>query len=171
MQAPENRYPYAASLQYNRAHFCGGSLVAPNIVITAAHCANTRMEITLGRYDLDSPFDYDYEVMNVVDTIIHPRYDKDIVENDLALLILERDSVHPYIKINDDENVPSDGEELVVMGWGDIDPTEDGQETSDELRETGVYSLANEKCQKSSGYVQTDNGLFFGSYDESFFHL
>ena len=54
--------------------------MAPNIVITAAHCTTTPTEITIGRYDLDAPDDYDYEVMNVLEKIIHPQYDKEIVE-------------------------------------------------------------------------------------------
>ncbi len=76
----------------------------------------------MGRYDLDSPTDYDYEVMDVTDKIVHPNYDKTIVENDLALLILDQDSVHPIIRINEFDYVPSDGEELKVMGeWQCLD--------------------------------------------------
>ena len=33
----------------------------------------------------------------------------------VALLVLERDSVHPWIKINADGNVPTSGDELAVM--------------------------------------------------------
>ena len=58
--APEIRYPYTASLQLFEKHYCGGALVAADIVITAAHCAENSPLITLGRYDLDDPLDYDY---------------------------------------------------------------------------------------------------------------
>lgn len=167
LSAPETRYPYAASLQYNDQHFCGGSLVSPNVVITAAHCTSTPTKITLGRYDLDSPSDYDYEVMDVVEKIIHPYYDKAVVENDLALLVLERDSVHPYVGINGDVAVPSGGDRLAVMGWGDVDPSEYGQKTSDELRETDVWYMPNGECEESEGYVKTNEGVLFGSYEGS----
>ncbi|KAL7545086.1 hypothetical protein ACHAWF_008447 [Thalassiosira exigua] len=165
VSAPETRYPYSASLQYNNQHFCGGALVSPNIVITAAHCTSTPTKITLGRYDLDSPYDYDYEVLDVLEKVVHPDYDKTVVENDLALLILERDSVHPYIRINDRDSVPSDGEELAVMGWGDVDSSEHGQKTSDELRETDVWYMTNSKCEQSEGYVKVDGQVLFGSYE------
>ena len=129
ISAPETRYPYAVSLQYNRQHFCGGSLVAPNVVVTAAHCTSTPGKVTLGRYDLDSIYDYDYEVLDVTSKIVHPAYDKATVEHDLALLVLERDSVHPYIEINVDGNLPANGEELAVMvsinasfGWNTLQP-------------------------------------------------
>lgn len=127
----------------------------------------------------------------MLEKIIHPRYDKTVVENDLALLILERESVHPVIRINDEGNVPYDGEKLAVMGkshsmysvltglklhshkyllsvgWGDIDPNDYAQETSDELRETDVWYVTNENCEKSQGYVKTDDGILFGSYEGS----
>jgi len=115
VSAPETRYPYSASLQYNDQHFCGGSLVAPDLVVTAAHCTTTPMEIVLGRYDLDSPTDDDYEVMGVTEKVVHPDYDRDVVENDLALLVLERESAHPYVRINARGDVPMEGEELRVM--------------------------------------------------------
>ena len=53
-----------------------------------------------------------------METIIHPEYNKTVVENDLAILVLERDSVHPWIRINDDWDVPSDGGKLTVMVRG-----------------------------------------------------
>ena len=165
--APETRYPYSASLQYNTQHFCGGTLVSPNLVITAAHCTSTPTKITLGRYDLDSSTDYDYEVMDVVDIIVHPQYDESVVENDISLLVIERDSKHPYIQINSNNEIPVDEEKLIVMGWGDIDSSEYGQETSDRLRETDVWYMTNSKCEESDGYVKTNEGVLYGSYEGS----
>lgn len=85
------------------------------MVVTAAHCTTTPTKITLGRYDLDDPDDYDYEIMGVIEKIVHPDYDKAVVENDLALLVLERNSVHPWVRVNADGLVPYQGEELAVM--------------------------------------------------------
>jgi len=163
--APETRYPYTASLQLYQKHYCGGALVAPDMVITAAHCAENTPIITLGRYDLDDPLDYDYEEMNVKSKIVHPQFDKVVVDNDVALLILQKQSVHPIIRINNDPNIPIDGEELTVMGWGDIDDHPTIKETSDELREANVWYLTNSKCEQSKGIIKTSTGYQEASYN------
>ena len=102
--------------------------------------------------------------MGIVREIVHPEYDTTLVNNDFTLLVLERESIHPYVKINDDANIPVAEEELVVVGWGDIDPSENGQVISDELRETEVTYITNGQCEKSSGFVNTQDGLSWGSY-------
>ena len=167
-EAPETRYPYSVSLQSNSQHYCGGSLIAPDIVITAAHCITTVASSTssttviLGRYDLDSPTDYDYETMNIVGQIIHPQWNEELVINDVALLLLEDVSTHPYITVNQNSNIPNnnnnneqDDNELVVMGWGDINPDDVAQQISDKLRETSVRYITNEVCSQSNGYATT----------------
>ncbi|KAJ3066400.1 Azurocidin, partial [Quaeritorhiza haematococci] len=51
------KYPWLVSLQNNGRHFCGGSLIAPNVVMTAAHCTSTfanpnTYKVAAHRYDL-----------------------------------------------------------------------------------------------------------------------
>ena len=55
----------------------------------------------------------------------------------------------------------------MMQGWGDVDPSDYGQETSDELRETDVWYLTNSECEESSGYVKSNDGFLFGSYGGS----
>ena len=128
-----------------------------------------QFDVTLGRYDLDDLDDYDYEVMGVSAIFIHPNYDDaDLATNhDVALLVLDRDSVHPQIRLNDNANLPTDGDELVVMGWGDIDPNEDSSVISDVLRETNVYYITNEECKSFTGFYQGSFFSYFDSTDES----
>mmetsp|Transcript_14259 Transcript_14259/g.29382 ORF Transcript_14259/g.29382 Transcript_14259/m.29382 type:complete len:928 (+) Transcript_14259:134-2917(+) len=163
--APSTRYPYAVSLQYNRQHSCGASLVAPDIVLTAAHCSGMFLKATIGRYDLDDYTDSDFEVLGVTKEIVHPDYDDVAVDNDFCLMVLEKESIHPYVKVNGAANIPVDGDSLSVMGWGDIDPDAIQQVTSDELREAEVTYLTNAECQESVGFVETIEGPVWAGYE------
>ena len=52
-RAMDGEYPYAVSLQDEKGQFCGASLIAPDMLLTAAHCKqNKSIKAVIGRYDL-----------------------------------------------------------------------------------------------------------------------
>ena len=131
--ATTDRYPYLVSLTYFGTSICGGSLVATDMVLTAAHCAGYASAIERGRTDRSIPFNSNmdnFERIEVAYEIKHPEWDVTTVDNDFMLMKLVTNSVSgTLVKLNTDPNVPTLAkEQLTIMGWGDTNADPDVNE-------------------------------------------
>ncbi|XP_066591615.1 ovochymase-1-like [Prorops nasuta] len=125
--AKEGEFPYQVSLQYTNinSHFCGGSIINKNYVLTAAHCVEDLRPIDIrviaGVLDYDFK-NYTHEVRKI---IAHAEYNPDnSLENDIALIRIKNPFENvPMIKNvllpSKDESI-SVGEKVVVSGWGKL---------------------------------------------------
>lgn len=84
--ARKGQWPWQVAI-FNRFKeaFCGGTLISPIWVITAAHCVRKRLYVRLGEHNLEIKDGTEVEY-RVEMAIKHPKYDKRTVDNDVALL-------------------------------------------------------------------------------------
>ena len=154
--APVNRYPYTVSLQYSDVHFCGGSLIAPDLVISAAHCFDGLTEdstrIVLNPHKLSDPIEAS-EVFSVEGYLVHPFYQTlASLDHDYMIIKLAGSSSLPTVRLNANESLPVTGSSLQVMGWG---TTVAGfPVAADTLQEVDAVTITNEECstKQSSDY-------------------
>ncbi|KAL7552021.1 hypothetical protein ACHAWF_015233 [Thalassiosira exigua] len=147
---PEGRYLYASSLvdTASMAHICGGSLVAPDIILTAGHCSNYFDSVIVGRTDASQSSDT-YDHLVVEKHVAHPSYGN-VIKQDFALAKLYGTSDVTPVRLNNRRNVPEVDEPLIVAGWG---VTEGGSPDagSTSLVAAEILSLGNDECEAAEG--------------------
>nr|XP_037841351.1 chymotrypsin-C [Chlorocebus sabaeus] len=126
--AQPHSWPWQISLQYlenNRWwHTCGGTLIASNFVLTAAHCiSNNRIyRVALGKHNLEVE-DEEGSLFVGVDTIyVHKNWSYDLAINDIALIKLAEhvelsDTIQVACLPEKDSLLPNDYP-CYVTGWG-----------------------------------------------------
>lgn len=159
-EADVGRYSYIASLTNERAHTCGGSLIADDIILSAAHCAEHIDGVDLGRHDLTDKTE-NKERFNIDKYLQHPTY-KDAAgsfDNDfLVIKLFGWSSDGNVARINSNPNIPQNQEEVYVAGWGVVNTNTD--KTADRLKEVSVNYMTNDVCRSKKGNIQGYNQMF-----------
>uniref|UniRef100_A0A8C4E3A9 chymotrypsin n=1 Tax=Dicentrarchus labrax TaxID=13489 RepID=A0A8C4E3A9_DICLA len=123
--AAAGSWPWMASLQHNSEHFCGGSLINNQWVLTAAHCLNSTSDLIVylgGNAAVDPNPNAVYRTVSQI--INHPNYNNETNNNDISLLRLSSpvkftDYIRP-VCLAANGSVFEAETTCWVTGWGDI---------------------------------------------------
>ena len=122
---------------------CGASLVAPNVVLTAAHCGPIS-SVRIGRYD-KSAQNENYESFVVIENLYHPNYNGDTsIDYDYLLLRLYGKSSYTPVVLDNGEVPLTAGNDVIAIGWG---TTSSGGSASDILLEVELDLTSTASCQ------------------------
>lgn len=153
-------HPFMAGLmdEGGSVSFCGGTFIAPDVVLTAAHCvqdAATRLRVSAGLQRNSQHAQA--KTIPVKAVRIHPGYAlDDSLHNDVALLFL--DAYDPAglpapivpLPLNADLSLPSDSAR--VIGWGNTSSF--GELFEDDLRAVDLPIVGLRQCQ--TAYPKAD---------------
>jgi len=169
---PGEHVPYQVSLQYRtrggQMHFCGGSIIAPNRILTAAHCCQglnaSRMSVVAGIRGLNEKGSRS----QVLSYSIHPKY-QELVTSDLAVL-----SIKPPLKLNNSTisaiEYRSQGKDFVgggvpvtLTGWGLRLPVPfpflDNVNYPNVLQRMSYHTISNSECRNAGMESVTDTEI------------
>ncbi|KAJ7394105.1 Serine protease 56 [Desmophyllum pertusum] len=127
VNAVPGSWPWQVGLHRRGRFFCGGSLIAPDWVVTAAHCISsfTGSDYTIRLGDHNRNLNEGTEQSIPGKRVIrHPKYNTPPISNDIALIQLSRPAtlnsrVGTVCLPSHDEVVPTSAR-CFITGWGKI---------------------------------------------------
>ncbi|XP_042890474.1 enteropeptidase-like [Penaeus japonicus] len=162
----KNEYPWLVALSTaggSNHPFCGGSVYNSEWVVTAAHCVDGRsaseLEILYNMWDWTDSAATQVVTKPVAEIIMHPQYDGNTIDNDIALIRvssavdLTLPGIMPVCLPSSTDNYA--GQNGIVTGWGTLSS---GGDQPNQAYEVTVPIRPQSECVSSlpSGYITSN---------------
>jgi len=152
-EANPHSYPHQVAVYINGNSFCGGSIIAPTWVLTAAHCcASNNIEIVAGAHDItvNEPTQVRVQVSRVIQ---HENYGPFYLTNDVCLLELPSALTFNanIASVRLSANDPPAGTMVWASGWGKT--SDASSSVNDVLKHANVRVIENSECAALYGSI------------------
>ncbi|XP_042553155.1 neutrophil elastase-like [Dipodomys spectabilis] len=167
--ARPHAWPFMVSLQQRGGHFCGGTLIAPNFVLSAAHCVNGRnaqlVSAVLGAHNLRQAERATRQTFRV-QRVFENGYDPTRLLNDIVVLQLTGSAtINANVQV---ARLPAQGQgvgngtQCLAMGWGRLGTNQPVPSVLQELNVTVVTSQCRRGVNVCTIVPRRRAGICFG---------
>ncbi|XP_066118585.1 trypsin-2 [Saccopteryx bilineata] len=156
----ENSVPYQVSLNAGY-HFCGGSLINDQWVVSAAHCYKSRIQVRLGEHNIEV-LEGNEQFIDSAKVIRHPRYNSWDLDNDIMLIKLSSPALisSRVSAISLPTACAPAGTQCLISGWGNT--LSSGINYPELLQCLEAPLLSQEQCEDSYPGQITENMVCAG---------
>ncbi|NP_001135073.1 Duodenase-1 precursor [Salmo salar] len=152
-KAKRNSLQYMASVQNNEKHICGGFLITPDFVLTAAHCNKSNLSVVLGTHNikmgLGKAVRYNVERKCKSNSYENVKDGSDIMLLKLSRKVKLSKSVKK-VRLPTKDKVLKPNTKCLAAGWG---TTTTDRPFVDELQVVDVEAIDLKVCQKQWDHV------------------
>ncbi|XP_078511802.1 trypsin-like [Lissotriton helveticus] len=152
--------PYQVSLN-SGYHFCGGSVISPEWVVSAAHCYESRIQVRLGEHNI-KVIEGNELFINSAKVIRHPKYNSRLLDNDIMLIKLSAPATFSsrIQAVALPTSCATARTECLISGWGNT--LSSGSKYPDVLQCLMAPILTDEECDNAYPFQITENMICAG---------